>query len=228
MERRRHPAPRWCNKSLHGLTSTNRDRDKNPPFPYHEPRKRRSNPGIPLANGLRTHYSLERRNPGQTVSTSGNIKYSARRYASSGRHDRRRVERNKSRGRKTALCNTPQNYDSIGVGSKGYGQDKEDLQTNGPGRISKARTDIQRKRVAAIPTRKTMGPRYRAPTRRSKGIRLQNIPYDERRRRIAEGIHRRTIKEGVYTTIKIPIRITLFLYQEKRREAQAGARLPQT
>src|SRR6266571_725469 len=81
MERRRHPQSRWCNKSFHGLTSTNRDGDKNPPFPYHEPRKRRSNPGIPLANGLRTYCSLERRNPGQTVSTSGNIKYSARKHA---------------------------------------------------------------------------------------------------------------------------------------------------
>src|SRR6266702_612153 len=189
MERRRHTQSRWCNKSFHGLTSTNRDGDKNPPFPYHEPRKRRSNPGIPLANGLRTHYSLERRNPGQTVSTSGNIKYSARRDASSG------------------------------VGSKGYGQDKEDLRTNGPGRISKARTDLQRKRVTSIPASKTMGSRYRAPTGRSKGIRLQNIPYGERRRRVAKGIHQRTIKEGVYTTIKIPIRVTLFLYQEKGREA---------
>src|SRR6266702_781631 len=143
-----------------------------------------------------------RRNPGQTVSTSGNIKYSARRHASSGRHDRRRVGGNKPKRRRTALCNTPQNYDSIGVGSKGYGQDKEDLRTNGPRRISKARTDLQRKRVTSIPTNKTMGSRYRAPTGCSKGIRLQNIPYGERRRRIAEGIHQRTIGEGVYTTIK--------------------------
>src|SRR6266702_3370636 len=92
MERRRHPQSRWCNKSFHGLTSTNRDGDKNSPFPYHEPRKRRSNPGIPLANGLRTYCSLERRNPGQTVSTSGNIKCSARKHASSGRYDREEWE----------------------------------------------------------------------------------------------------------------------------------------
>src|SRR6266702_1280631 len=161
MERRRHPAPKWCNKSFHGLTSTNRDEDKNPPFPYHEPRKRRSNPGIPLANGLRTHYSLERRNPGQTVSTSGNIKYSARGHASSSRCDRRRVGGNKPRRRRTALCNTTQNNNNVGVGSKGYGQDKKDLRTNGPRRRSKARTDLQRKRVTSIPASKTMGSRYR-------------------------------------------------------------------
>src|SRR6266702_3768705 len=165
MERRRHTQSRWCNKSFHGLTSTNRDGDKNPPFPYHEPRKRRSNPGIPLANGLRTHCSLERRNPGQTVSTSGNIKYSARRHASSGRYDRRRVGGDKPRRRRTALCNTPQNYDSIGVGSKGYGQDKEDLRTNGPRRISKARTDLQRKGITPIHTAETMGSRHRTSTR---------------------------------------------------------------
>src|SRR6266702_2262520 len=120
MERRRHPKSRWCNKSFHGITSTNRDGDKNPPFPYHEPRKRRSNPGIPLANGLRTYCSLEGRNPGQTLSTSGNIKCSARKHASSGRYDRGRMGRI-GRRRKRDNYNTPYKDNSIEASSESHG-----------------------------------------------------------------------------------------------------------
>src|SRR6266571_695341 len=71
-----------------------------------------------------------------------------------------------------------------------------------------------------------MGPRYRTTTRHPQVIRLQNIPHGERRRRLAQGVYQRTTGEGVHTTIKVPIRLTIFLHQEERREITTSTRLP--
>src|SRR6266702_134473 len=160
MERRRHPQSRWCDKSLHGLTSTNGNGNKNPPIPYNEPRKRRSNPRISLVNSVRTHYPLERRDPGQTVSTSSDINPTTGRHKRCSRHNQRRRTGGDKPGGRRSICNTPQNYDSIGVSSKSYGPYEKDFRTNGPRRIPKTRTNFQRKRVTSISASKTMGSRY--------------------------------------------------------------------
>src|SRR6266581_1027356 len=71
-----------------------------------------------------------------------------------------------------------------------------------------------------------MGSCYRTPTRRTQIIRLQDIPYDERRRRLATGIYQRTVGKGVHPTIKIPLRLAILLYQEEGRETETGPGLP--
>src|SRR6266702_802398 len=73
-----------------------------------------------------------------------------------------------------------------------------------------------------------MGSRYRTLTRHSQVFRLQDIPYGEGRRRLAMGIHQGTAREGVHSTIKIPLCLTILLYQEERREAKTGPRLSET
>src|SRR6266702_343067 len=70
-----------------------------------------------------------------------------------------------------------------------------------------------------------MGSRYRTPTRHSQVFRLQDIPYGERRRRLATGIYQGTIREGVHSTIKIPLCLTILLYQEERRKTETSPRL---
>src|SRR6266702_5497498 len=40
------------------------------------------------------------------------------------------------------------------------------------------------------------------------------------------GIHQRTTKEGVYSSIKIPLLVPLFLHKEERRQATTGTTLP--
>src|SRR6266702_260086 len=176
-----------------------------------------------MADGLRTRDSLEGCNTGQGVPTGGDIKCQTRGSPTRGHDNRRRMGSPKHRRR--AKCNPTKNNNGIGTSPKGYGQNQEDLRTNGPRRIQKTCPDIQRKRVASIPTRETMGSRYRTLTQRSQVFRLQDIPYGEGRRRLATGIHQGTAREGVHQTIKIPLRLTILLYQEERRKAKTGPRL---
>ena len=87
---------------------------------------------------------------------------------------------------------------------------------------------IQRRRSAPVPSIKTMGPCNQTKGRRAESNRLQSIPHHTYRRRSPQEFHPRTIGEGVYFKIKVPICITLFLYQEKRWQVAPSARLPKT
>src|SRR6266702_1256018 len=71
-----------------------------------------------------------------------------------------------------------------------------------------------------------MGSCHRPSARCPQVFRLQNISYGERGRRLTTGIHQRTIREGVHSTIKIPLRLTILLYQEERRKIETSPRLP--
>src|SRR6266702_817196 len=73
-----------------------------------------------------------------------------------------------------------------------------------------------------------MGPWHRITTRRSQVVRLQNISYDDGGRRFAQRIHKRTIGEGVHTTIKIPLCVAILFHQKERREALTCTRLQKT
>src|SRR6266702_1748811 len=70
-----------------------------------------------------------------------------------------------------------------------------------------------------------MGSCHRTTTGSSQVIRLQDIPYGKRGRRLTMGVHQRTTRKGIHPTIEIPIHLTILLYQEERREATTGTGL---
>src|SRR6266702_5058865 len=96
-------------------------------LPHYKLGKRRSNPGLPMANRLRARDPLERRDTGQEVSTSDHFKRQTRRDPSGKSNNGGRVGNHERRRRRRAIRNSAENNNRVRIGSKGYGPYQEDL-----------------------------------------------------------------------------------------------------
>jgi hypothetical protein len=70
-----------------------------------------------------------------------------------------------------------------------------------------------------------MGSRNRTKTRSTGCTRLQDLPNDKRRRRIARKVSGQNDSTRIHLTIKIPVCVTILLRQKERWKITTGARL---
>src|SRR6266702_6171376 len=69
----------------------------------------------------------------------------------------------------------------------------------GPQRVPTIRKTIQRRRIKALPTKTSLGSRYRIQKGRAGSSRLQSVPHELNRGRGSTKIHQQRTGEGVYS-----------------------------
>ncbi len=117
---------------------------------------------------------------------------------------------------------------SIRTSPKSYGQNREDLQTNGAQTVSSPPKGLQQKSIPTVPTKKTMGPHHRFAPRCSKDTRLQSLSISTHRRRSTYNVSQWTTSKRLHLPFEIPLCFTFFLYQQKGQEAMTSTRLLKT